>query len=51
MGWRIALGLMCVMLAIAASAVLLVMRDRPSDLGLRPFGDDGAGPFAWSRSI
>jgi MFS family permease len=27
MGWRV--------------AVLLVMRDRPSDLGLRPYGDDG----------
>jgi MFS family permease len=45
MGWRIALALMCVMLGIAASAVLLVMRDRPSDLGLRPFGDEGTEPL------
>ncbi|MBN9585691.1 MAG: MFS transporter [Afipia sp.] len=43
-GWRMAMGLMCVMLAFAAMAVLLLMRDRPSDLGLRPFGDDGTAP-------
>jgi MFS family permease len=45
MGWRIALGLMCGMLGIAAFAVLMVMRDRPSDVGLRPFGDDGKQPL------
>ena len=45
MGWRIALALMCVMLAIAASAVLLLMRDRPGDVGLRPFGDDTTQPL------
>src|SRR6201994_4977114 len=45
MGWRTALGLMCVMLGIAAFFVLLVMRDRPSDVGLRPFGDDGKQPL------
>jgi MFS family permease len=43
-GWRIALGLICAMLAVSASAVLLLMRDRPSDLGLRPFGDTGTEP-------
>jgi MFS family permease len=41
-GWRIALALICVMLAVAALAVLMVMRDRPSDVGLRPFGDVAA---------
>src|ERR1700742_2879132 len=46
MGWRIALGLMCGMLGIAAFAVLMVMRDRPSDVGLRPFGDDGKQPLS-----
>src|SRR3978361_439398 len=40
-GWRIALALICVMLGVAALAVLLVMRDRPSDVGLRPFRDAG----------
>ncbi|EJM21785.1 sugar phosphate permease [Pseudomonas sp. GM18] len=44
-GWRWALGLMCVMLVIAALAVLLVMRDRPSDMGLRPYGDAGTVPI------
>jgi len=45
MGWRIALSLVCVMLAVAASAVRLLMRDRPGDVGLRPFGDDGKQPL------
>jgi predicted MFS family arabinose efflux permease len=45
MGWRIALGMMCVMLAVAAFAVLMLMRDRPSDVGLRPFGDEGVEPL------
>ena len=45
-GWRIALALVCVMLAVAAFAVLMIMRDRPSDLGLRPFGDEGTEPLA-----
>ncbi|MEY9493668.1 sugar phosphate permease [Bradyrhizobium elkanii] len=44
-GWRAALGLVCVMLAVAAFAVLMVMRDRPSDVGLRPFGDEGTAPL------
>jgi len=45
MGWRVALGLMCGMLALAALAVLLMMRDRPGDVGLRPFGDEGTEPL------
>jgi len=45
MGWRIALSLVCVMLGVAAFAVLMVMRDRPSDVGLRPFGDKGGAPL------
>jgi MFS family permease len=44
-GWRIALALICVMLALAALAVLMVMRDRPADVGLRPFGDKGTAPL------
>ncbi len=44
-GWRSALGLMCAMLGVAAFAVVLLMRDRPSDLGLRPFGDMGTEPL------
>src|SRR6201991_1140315 len=45
LGWRMALGLICVMLGVAAFAVLMVMRDRPSDVGLRPFGDEGTEPL------
>jgi len=45
-GWRAALGTMCVMLAVAGVMVLLFMCDRPSDLGLRPVGDDGTAPVA-----
>src|SRR5438874_12544334 len=44
-GWRLALAAMCAMLGVAAFAVLMVMRDRPADLGLRPFGDDGTQPL------
>ncbi|MGL4262933.1 MAG: MFS transporter, partial [Afipia sp.] len=44
-GWRTAMGTMCVMLAFAAVTVLLFMSDRPSDLGLRPYGDKGDAPI------
>ena len=40
-GWRLALGFVCIMLGVSALAVLLAMRDRPSDLGLRPYRDEG----------
>ena len=45
LGWRTALALVCCALAVSATAVLLLMRDRPSDLGLRPFGDKGSEPI------
>jgi MFS family permease len=32
LGWRTALALVCVMLGVSATAVLMLMRDRPSDL-------------------
>jgi len=44
-GWRVGLGFMCVMLCIAAFAVLMLMCDRPSDVALRPFGDVGTAPL------
>src|SRR5215475_2238722 len=44
-GWRIALALMCCMLCVSAFSVLMIMRDRPSDIGLRPFGDMGTDPL------
>ena len=44
--WRVATIALCILMAIAALSVLLVVRDRPSDLALRPFGDDGSEPIA-----
>lgn len=44
-GWRLALGFVCIALGVSALAVLLAMRDRPSDVGLRPFGDEGTAPL------
>jgi MFS family permease len=44
-GWRIGLSLMCVLLGVSALAVTLLMRDRPGDIGLRPYGDNGATPL------
>jgi MFS family permease len=44
-GWRVALALVCAMLGVAAFAVLMVMRDRPGDVGLRPFGNEGTEPL------
>ncbi|MBP2231046.1 MFS family permease [Azospirillum agricola] len=41
MGWRVALALLCALLWVAALAVLALMRDRPSDLGLAAYGEEG----------
>jgi MFS family permease len=56
LGWRIAIALICVLLALAAVAVLALLRDRPSDVGLRPFGETGddaksAGAAPPARSV
>lgn len=45
-GWRWALMLMSVMLAVAGFAVLMIMRDRPGDMGLRPYGHTGDAALA-----
>ncbi|AGK57631.1 major facilitator superfamily protein [Hyphomicrobium denitrificans 1NES1] len=37
-GWRTALCFVCAMLILAALLVLLLMRNRPSDIGLAPYG-------------
>src|SRR5262249_25033077 len=44
-GWRIGLAFMFILLCVAAFAVLMLMCDRPSDVGLRPFGDAGTAPL------
>lgn len=45
-GWRVALATMCVMLCLAALTVALLLQDRPSDLGLRAFGENPETPPA-----
>ncbi|MFG1303500.1 MFS transporter [Xanthobacter autotrophicus] len=44
LGWRIALGLVLAMLLVAVVCVLLFMRDRPSDVGLLPYGASAPPP-------
>ena len=39
-GWRDAILIMCVLYAAAALLVLVFVRNRPSDVGLAPFGAD-----------
>jgi MFS family permease len=41
-GWRVALGVVCGAIICAAVVVLLIMRDRPADLGLVPYGGTAA---------
>ncbi len=43
-GWRAALLPAVISLALAAILVMLFVRDRPSDLGLHPFGGMAAAP-------
>ena len=43
-GWRWALVPALVALAFAAVMVVLFLRERPADLGLRPFGEHGGAP-------
>jgi sugar phosphate permease len=45
-GWRSALGLVCGVLILTALAVLAVMRERPSDVGLPAFGEREVRPAA-----
>ena len=44
-GWRFALALVCMMLGVAGFAVLMLMRDRPGDVGQRPYGDESTEPM------
>nr|WP_298685107.1 MFS transporter [uncultured Dongia sp.] len=45
-GWRWSIGLLCVLLAVVALVVAAIMRDRPTDVGLMPYGDSGASVAA-----
>jgi MFS family permease len=44
-GWRIALTLICGAVILAAIVTILLMRDRPSDMDLAPYGGDQRGPI------
>jgi MFS family permease len=41
-GWRAAMSVIAIATAAVLIPVLLFMRDRPQDVGLRPFGEDAA---------
>lgn len=43
-GWRPALLSLVILLGVAAIAVALLMRDRPADVGLAPYGDTKIQP-------
>ena len=43
-GWRAAMLLICGAILLAALLVLLLMRDRPADLGLPPYGETVVQP-------
>jgi MFS family permease len=44
-GWRVALVAVCVAVGCAALIMLILMRDRPSDVGLLPYGHEGPPPM------
>lgn len=61
-GWRMALVIVLAMLGVATIAVLALLRDRPADVGLLPYGETAAtakpaapsptlSPFAALRSV
>jgi MFS family permease len=43
-GWRAALVFVCALLAVAALVALVLMRDRPSDVDLPPYGETALAP-------
>ncbi len=43
-GWRLALVFVCALLAVAAVVAFALMRDRPSDLNLPPYGETAVVP-------
>ena len=43
-GWRMSLVFVCCMLAVAGIVALVLMRDRPSDLGLPVYGETAVSP-------
>ncbi|KAA0590439.1 MFS family permease [Azospirillum lipoferum] len=51
-GWRSAIALLCGLIAVAALAMLALMRDHPANLGLSAFGEvEGAPPAVPAGAI
>jgi sugar phosphate permease len=50
LGWRATVSLICVILAVVGVAVLLLMRDRPVDVGLPPYGEQEIKPAPAQQS-
>lgn len=49
--WRTAVMVLAIAVVVAAIPALIVLRDRPSDVGLRPYGDDGSGAAAEAERV
>ena len=45
-GWRSAIAAMAVAVLVAAVPAFILLRDRPADVGLQPYGDDGSAAAA-----
>ncbi len=50
LGWRVAVVVICGALALATLAVMALLRDRPADVGLAPFGQAEGEPAATGPS-
>jgi len=49
-GWRAALGLVVAILAVALAFAMALLRDRPADVGLPPYGEHAIAPAPKANS-
>jgi len=49
-GWRAALGLVVAILAVALAFAMALLRDRPADVGLPPYGEHAVAPAPKANS-
>jgi MFS family permease len=50
-GWRVSILVVCGAMAVALVVVTLLMRDRPSDIGLAPYGETALSPAPPATSL
>ncbi len=50
-GWRVALVPALLSCAVAAVLAVLLLRDRPADLGLLPYGEPAGAPLAYAPAL